>query len=108
MVTLTCTATGGYPAPNVFIYRGEKVVASGSKTTSLQRKLQKADNNAMYKCESATGGMSGVVLSNNIVYNVKCKSLNLVSLIHVKYCMAVGTGGVQLPAPSIFCQTKES
>ena len=73
-VTLTCTADGGHPVPNVTIYRHGVRKASGKSTATLTITLTKSDNQVALVCKATSAGITGQMSSNEIKYNVQCES----------------------------------
>ena len=71
-VTLTCTADGGHPAPDVTIYRHGVSRASGKSTAALTITLTKSDNQVALVCKATSAGITGQMSSNEIKYNVQC------------------------------------
>ena len=71
-VTLTCTANGGHPAPDVTIYRHGVRIASGKSTATLTITLTKSDNQVALVCKAMSAGITGQISSDEIKYNVQC------------------------------------
>ena len=71
-VTLTCTADGGHPAPDVTIYRHGVSRAAGKSTAALTITLTKSDNQVALVCKATSAGITGQMSSNEIKYNVQC------------------------------------
>ena len=71
-VTLTCTADGGHPAPDVTIYRHGVSIASGKSSATLTITLTRSDNQVALVCKATSAGITGQMSSNEIKYNVQC------------------------------------
>ena len=72
-VTLTCTADGGHPAPDITIYRHGVSKASGKSTAALTITLTKPDNQVALVCKATSAGITGQMSANEIKYDVSCK-----------------------------------
>ena len=72
-VLLTCTTDGGYPVPDVIIYRGTHILSSGKRSVTGQVELKRYDNLKPFWCKSRTYNLAKWKVSNDIIFHVLCK-----------------------------------